>query len=165
MALNARQEEILARSNFKPYITTKEQQEPIYHFVVKEEHNNFGETHMTNVNWAIFDDRDQERLCLWFTQFCGPFYSGHEFIDGTINLLNGDTYLIGSLTSHEVRNLLDGKRFRLEFRKIYCRFRNIYNLKCISEKKKLMSLIESLSPEEQNKYLDYNGQCIDFYEV
>ena len=140
MALNARQEEILARSNFKPYITTKEQQEPIYHFVVKEEHNNFGETHMTNVNWAIFDDRDQERLCLWFTQFCGPFYSGHEFIDGTINLLNGDTYLIGSLTSHEVRNLLDGK-------------------------KKLMSLIESLSPEEQNKYLDYNGQCIDFYEV
>ena len=46
MTLNAKQEEILARSNFKHYITIKEQQEPIYHFVVKEEHNNFGETHL-----------------------------------------------------------------------------------------------------------------------
>ena len=165
MALNAKQDEILARSNFNPSITIKEQQEPIYHFVVKEEHNNFGDNHMNNVDWILFDDNDKERLCLWYTQFCGPFYVGDKFIDGRINLLSGEVFLIGSLTSDEVKNLLYGRRFRLDFREIYCRLRNIHNLKTINEKKELIALIMSMSPEEQNKYLDYNGQCIDFFEV
>ncbi|MDE7420118.1 MAG: hypothetical protein K2N35_07900 [Muribaculaceae bacterium] len=165
MALNAKQEEILAKRNCNPSITIKEQHEPIYHFVVKEEHNNFGDNHMNNVDWILFDDNDEERLCLWYTQFCGPFYWGDKFIDGKITLLNGEVFLIGSLTSDEVKKLLDGRRFRLEFRNIYCRLRNIHNLKAISEKKEVIALIESLNPEEQNKYLDYNGQCIDFFEV
>lgn len=165
MALNAKQEEILAKRNFNPSITIKEQHEPIYHFVVKEEHNNFGDNHMNNVDWILFDDNDEERLCLWYTQFCGPFYWGDKFIDGRITLLNGEVFLIGSLTSDEVKKLLDGRRFRLEFRNIHCRLRNMHNLKVISEKKELIGLIESMCPEEQNKYLDRYGQCIDFFEV
>ena len=165
MALNAKQEEILKSSNFNPCVTIKEHHEPIYHFLVREELNSFGENHMTNVDWILFDDKDEERLRLWYSQFCGPFYLGDRFVDGTINLTNGKIYLIGSLTPVEVKDLLDGRRFRLEFRNIHCRLRNIHNLKQLSEKKNLISLIESLSPEERNKYLDCNGQRIVFLEV
>lgn len=165
MALNAKQEEILKKNKFNPCITIKEHYEPIYHFIVNEEHNNFGEDHMTNVDWILLDENNEERLRLWYTQFCGPFFVGDKFINGTIILSNGNRYLIGSLTSEEVKNLLDSRRFRLEYRRIHCRLRNIHNLKCINEKQKLMSLIESLNPEEREKYLDNYGQCIDFIEV
>lgn len=165
MELIAKQKEIQEKSNINPIITKLEKSAPIYHFVVKEEHNNFGENHMNNVYWGAIDDNNQERFSIWYTQFCGPFYSEGKFIDGTINLLNGEIMPIGSLTSSEVKNFLEGRRFRLEYRNIGCRFRNTHNLKVISEKNKMMDLLRILSQEEREKYLDHGGECIDFFEV
>ena len=156
--LKAKQEDTSGMVKIGDYFQT-------VHFEVKQECNNHGDDHMNNVYWSILDENNKEIKTIWFTQICGPFYQGNIIIDSKIIFLDGKVVTLGSITSDELKDLLQNKSFRLEKRNASCRLRNRYTLLNLKSKRELCESLKSMTPEERMKFPDYGGECMEFFEV